>query len=202
MKLRGPKTGKVFDEIDSTKCYSNRKCLDCALDIEHNGYNEPCRIFVRDHPEEAARLMGYEVIEDRSCYNCKNYKGNAVCCLPIGIDVPVFPEEGCSIWEKKEDNMEKQDKPISGDPQEYYDMSDEMVPSVGSNVDHPAHYNQGGVECIDALAAATVGLEGIQAFCTANAIKYLWRWKSKGGVEDLDKAIWYINRLKEEIGNG
>ena len=70
------------------------------------------------------------------------------------------------------------------------------------NVDHPAHYNQGGVECIDALKAATVGLEGIQAFCTANAIKYLWRWKSKGGAEDLDKAIWYIQRLKEEIRNG
>lgn len=66
-------------------------------------------------------------------------------------------------------------------------------------VNHPAHYTAGGIECIDALKAATVGLEGIQAVCTANAIKYLWRWKFKNGVEDLKKAIWYINHLIEEL---
>ena len=64
-------------------------------------------------------------------------------------------------------------------------------------VNHPAHYTAGGIECIDALAAATTGLEGIEAVCTANAIKYLWRWKYKNGVEDLQKAIWYINHLIE-----
>lgn len=68
-------------------------------------------------------------------------------------------------------------------------------------VNHPKHYTQGGIECIDALKAATTGLEGVEAFCTANAIKYLWRWKQKNGAQDLDKAIWYINRLKEEINN-
>lgn len=67
-------------------------------------------------------------------------------------------------------------------------------------VSHPPHYNAGGIECIDALAAATTGLSGIEAVCTANAIKYLWRWKLKNGVEDLDKAIWYINHLKQELG--
>lgn len=65
-------------------------------------------------------------------------------------------------------------------------------------VNHPSHYTQGGVECIDALKAATTGLEGIEAVCTANAIKYLWRWKQKNGAEDLRKAVWYINRLLEE----
>ena len=62
-------------------------------------------------------------------------------------------------------------------------------------VSHPAHYCQGGVECIDALEAATTGLQGIEAVCTANAIKYLWRWKHKNGVTDLHKAQWYIDRL-------
>ena len=66
---------------------------------------------------------------------------------------------------------------------------------MSDTVNHPAHYTAGGVECIDALQAATVGLEGIEAVCTANAIKYLWRWKRKGGVEDLRKARWYIDRL-------
>lgn len=65
-------------------------------------------------------------------------------------------------------------------------------------VNKPAHYNAGGVECIDALAAATINLTGLEAVCTANAIKYLWRWKMKNGVEDLRKAIWYIDRLLKE----
>ena len=73
------------------------------------------------------------------------------------------------------------------------------IEKTSSMVNHPAHYNTGGVECIDGLAAATAGLEGIEAFCTANAIKYLWRWKWKNGVEDLDKAIWYINYLKKQL---
>ena len=66
-------------------------------------------------------------------------------------------------------------------------------------VNHPAHYTAGGIECIDALAAATTGLDGIEAVCTANAIKYLWRWKYKNGKEDLEKAKWYINHLIEEL---
>ena len=71
-------------------------------------------------------------------------------------------------------------------------------------VSHPAHYCQGGVECIDALEAATTGLRGIEAVCTANAIKYLWRWKHKNGVTDLHKAQWYIDRLikQQEQSNG
>lgn len=69
------------------------------------------------------------------------------------------------------------------------------------SVNKPAHYNQGGIECIDAIKAAVIGLEGIEAVCTANAIKYLWRWKHKNGVEDLRKAVWYINRLIEDLGH-
>lgn len=67
-------------------------------------------------------------------------------------------------------------------------------------VNHPAHYTAGGIECIDALEAATSALAGIEAVCTANAIKYLWRWKMKNGIEDLQKAEWYINRLIERAG--
>ena len=72
--------------------------------------------------------------------------------------------------------------------------------TMAERVNHPAHYNAGGIECIDALEAATIGLEGIEAFCTANAIKYLWRWKRKNGEEDLQKAIWYINRIVDRAG--
>lgn len=69
-------------------------------------------------------------------------------------------------------------------------------------VNHPSHYNQGGIECIDAIKAATVSKTGIEAVCTANAIKYLWRYEEKNGIEDVKKARWYIDRLIKELENG
>lgn len=67
-------------------------------------------------------------------------------------------------------------------------------------VNSPEHYRQGGIEAIDAIAAATAELRGIEAVCTANAIKYLWRWKRKNGTEDLRKSKWYLERLIAEVG--
>lgn len=63
-------------------------------------------------------------------------------------------------------------------------------------INHPPHYQAGdavcskcghGIECID--------ITRHQDNNTGNAFKYLWRYKSKGGVEDLKKAVWYINDL-------
>ena len=81
-------------------------------------------------------------------------------------------------------------------------MSDNEKTVAKDAVNHPAHYTAGKVECIDALEAATSGLTGIEAVCTANAIKYLWRWKLKNGAEDLNKAKWYIDRLIQRVGTG
>ena len=74
-----------------------------------------------------------------------------------------------------------------------------VVKVVKDNVNHPSHYTQGAIECIDAIKEATKGLLGIEAVCTANIIKYVWRWKFKNGVEDLRKARWYLDRLIEEV---
>ena len=70
---------------------------------------------------------------------------------------------------------------------------------MNDNVNHPNHYNQGGIECIDAIKAAIVGKTGIEAFCVGNTIKYLWRYEEKNGVEDVNKAKWYIERLIKEL---
>lgn len=64
-----------------------------------------------------------------------------------------------------------------------------------SRVDHPFHYNHGNIECIEAIKEATNGLDGVESFCAGNAIKYLWRWKHKNGIEDLKKAQWYLDYL-------
>jgi hypothetical protein len=60
---------------------------------------------------------------------------------------------------------------------------------------NPTHYTRGAVECIDAIEAATVDKRGIEAACTANVIKYLWRYEAKNGLEDVKKARWYLERL-------
>lgn len=70
------------------------------------------------------------------------------------------------------------------------------------NVNSPAHYTQGGIECIEAIKAACQGLNGFEAYCTGNAIKYMWRWKHKNKTEDVKKAVWYLNRLIQEQSNG
>lgn len=64
-----------------------------------------------------------------------------------------------------------------------------------SMVNHPSHYqSDSGLEVIDVIEAFTKELKGAEAFCVANAIKYLCRFDKKNGVEDLEKAEWYIKR--------
>lgn len=60
---------------------------------------------------------------------------------------------------------------------------------------NPNHYKQGNIECIDAIESALVNKKGVEAFCVANVIKYLWRYETKNGLEDVKKAQWYLNKL-------
>ena len=71
---------------------------------------------------------------------------------------------------------------------------------VNDPVNHPAHYTAGGIECIDAIAAAlTCQKDPMQAWLTGQVLKYLWRWPLKNGLEDLEKARFYLNRLIENL---
>jgi hypothetical protein len=63
---------------------------------------------------------------------------------------------------------------------------------------NPSHYKQGGIECIEAIKAA-LG-EGFPDYLRGNVMKYLWRYKEKGGVGDLRKSAWYLDRLIKEVG--
>lgn len=62
------------------------------------------------------------------------------------------------------------------------------------SVNHPSHYNQSHIECIDAIQAALTD-EEYRGFCKGNIIKYVWREKHKGGAESLEKAQWYLELL-------
>lgn len=69
------------------------------------------------------------------------------------------------------------------------------------SVNHPEHYTQGGIECIDAMQAA-FGKQSVMEFCLCNAFKYCFRCKHKNSqTEDVKKAVWYLNKwleLKED----
>jgi len=66
---------------------------------------------------------------------------------------------------------------------------------LSNQVNHPDHYMQGKIECIEAMESA-MSSEGFRGYCKGNIIKYLWRYESKGNpIQDLLKAQWYLERL-------
>ena len=65
---------------------------------------------------------------------------------------------------------------------------------MADNVNHPAHYNQGDIECIDAIRAALTP-EEFRGYCKGEAIAYIWRERLKGGNESLQKATWNLNQI-------
>ena len=65
-------------------------------------------------------------------------------------------------------------------------------------VNKPPHYNQGGVECIEAIKASMSPLE-FQGYLKGNVMKYTWRFRHKNGLQDLEKANWYLNKLHNEL---
>lgn len=64
------------------------------------------------------------------------------------------------------------------------------------NVNHPSHYETGKYQCIDVMEE-TQGTEAVKDFCICNAFKYIYRHSNKNGLEDVKKAVWYLNKYIE-----
>lgn len=73
-------------------------------------------------------------------------------------------------------------------------VSDNVYVTTSDPV-NPQHYKNGDVECIEGIRAAVVGKDGFAGYLAGNTLKYIWRYESKGGVQDLEKASWYLNKL-------
>lgn len=76
----------------------------------------------------------------------------------------------------------------------------EAVKNWPDPVNSPSHYNTGGIECFDAMSAMLTREEMI-GYLRGNSFKYRWRFRHKGGAEDLRKAEWYEKKLLDLIEN-
>ena len=90
-------------------------------------------------------------------------------------------------------------------PADHHEMMkrerDRYVPNPDP-VSQPTHYTHGGdIECIDAIDAM-LGREGSFKYYEGTILKYLWRWRHKGGVESLRKLRWFVDRLIEREVQG
>jgi hypothetical protein len=100
----------------------------------------------------------------------------------ISVDIKEYPyrfKSDCGLFERW----------CSADQLERIDKADPI---------NPGHYKQGAIECIEAIKAATG--DDFIGYVWGNVLKYLWRWPNKGGVDDLKKAAWYLDRLIKEVG--
>ncbi len=69
---------------------------------------------------------------------------------------------------------------------------------VADLVNSPPHYNKGDIECIDAIDAMLTHEEYV-GYLRGNSLKYRWRFRYKNGIQDLEKAEWYEQRLMETL---
>lgn len=68
-------------------------------------------------------------------------------------------------------------------------------------INHPSHYTQGEIECIDAIKAS-MSKEAYYGYLKGNVEKYLWRYKDKENpLQDLSKAAWYLAKLITDYEN-
>lgn len=106
---------------------------------------------------------------------------------------------GADLVQSLKETAELEESLLVDTPEQHYTPKD--IQPV-DNVKHPNHYNQDGeIECIDAIKAS-LGTDGFAAYCKGNCMKYLWRYKYKNGVEDLEKAKVYLEWMIETVRKG
>lgn len=116
-----------------------------------------------------------------NCTKCESFSKweqgrGCITCVNRGVCINRQPYENC-----------REERPCW--------ISPYITENKTDNVNHPSHYISNGLETIDVIEAFCKDLTGMEAVCTANAIKYICRWKHKNGAEDLKKANWYISKL-------
>lgn len=183
------------DTLDASPFCDGRRCKDCPLDKF-----DSCVDFMTDRPEEAARLLGYIYLgffDENGEFHAPNlFAGFGGSTGSVKVTLP-------KDWA---DTLEG-----------YYDpncvggggggggimpaVAIKIGPPENDPVNHPAHYTQGDVECIDALESMAVGYtDPVAAGLAWQVVKYVWRCPLKGKPrEDARKAHFYLCRLMNRL---
>lgn len=107
---------------------------------------------------------------DKGCANC-SHAGTPTYKSPCSECVD---HKGYPMWERMLTELSQ--------------TAEDMKPET---VNHPAHYTECSLECIDVMLAV-FGRKAVTDFCILNAFKYMWRYEHKNGLEDLQKAERYL----------
>lgn len=121
-------------------------------------------------------------------------------------DLELLPESQSDIIEFSSEQLKELSRlnniKFPGELNSYERVDNNITKEQIDNVNKPSHYqSSAGFECIDVIREVTKDMKGMQAVCTANAIKYLYRWDKKNGIEDVKKSIVYLKWLVEELEN-
>ena len=161
-----------------------------------------------------------ECAKHSDCYTCPfvSHEDSEEICLLDKVNVLKFVNRVLALLDKQEQKASvplKKDGRIiiSGRVEENPEEKlSEALASAGSiiaqeikadiakhdNVNSPAHYCKGGLECLTAIRAQ-LGKERFIGYLYGNVVKYMWRWPDKNGLEDLQKAAKYLEWLQEEV---
>lgn len=144
--------------------------------------NSRCHSTVRFRVDGVTYLKKYDPENDRDKFYIYNSFDGSIEELCPGDDLSIA-------------YVSLVDVPKTAD--DIYDLfhSEAKTPDPSDRVNHPSHYNQGGIEVWDVIKAYTKDLEGPEAFYAGNVIKYVLRWNHKNGIEDLEKAKVYIDMI-------
>lgn len=129
------------------------------------------------------------IVEARNTYGDAN-EGGYVSCMECPIHKDRTRFRTCS--DARRNGFEACWTAIA----EYMTEKESDTNNVHDVVNHPTHYTQGGIECIDAMEAA-FGAHELAVYCKIAAFKYIWRCEHKNGLEDVKKAVWYLNKYIE-----
>lgn len=90
---------------------------------------------------------------------------------------------------------------LNGFSQQYYELlysAPNEKDTKDDLINHPNHYTAYSREVIDTMQGDMTP-EEFTGYLKGNVIKYISRYQGKNGVEDLNKAIWYITKLRDFV---
>lgn len=150
-----------------------------------NNANKDDETFQPIDLDEDACPYNYNLPDSDCNITCKECWKNEVKDIKFKDDIESF-----DIYDSMQEDLNRFERKMKEDKEVVLPL--EKVPKeLIDNVNHPSHYTHGKIETIDKIEDV-LGLEGFQAYCVGNAIKYLDRYKLKNGFEDIKKAKRYL----------